>query len=70
MENHTKSQAAVNEPPPPPLGDLTTRRLVALVLMAQRNGHTAQALRVRGASVNDARLELRRREVLGVGVRS
>ncbi len=60
----------VNEPPPPPLGDLSTRRLVALVLMAERNGHVAHALKARGASINDARRELRRREVVGVGVQS
>ncbi|MDP9355365.1 MAG: hypothetical protein M3R02_08810 [Chloroflexota bacterium] len=59
----------VNEPPPPPLGDLSTRRLVALVLMGQRSGHVAHTLKVRGASIDDARRELRRREVAGVGVR-
>ncbi len=59
----------VNEPPPPPLGDLSTRRLVALVLMGQRSGHVAHALKVRGASIDDARRGLRRRETAGVGVR-
>ncbi len=59
----------VNEPSPPPLGDLATRRLVTLVLMGQRSGHVTQALNVRGASMDDARRELRRREYLGVGVR-
>ncbi len=64
-----ESPPSVNESLPPPLGDLATRRLVTLVLMGQRSGHVAHALRIRGASIDDARRELRRRETLGVGVR-
>ncbi len=63
-----ESPPSVNESPPPPLGDLSTRRLVALILMGQRNGHIAHALKVRGATTNDARVELRRREAVGAGV--
>ncbi len=55
-------------PFPPPLGDLSTKRLVRLALMAQADGHLPVALRGRGASVNDVRRELVRRETAGAGV--
>ncbi len=54
---------------PPPLGDLSTRRIVRLVLMAQAGSHLPTALRVRGASLDDVRRELMRRQVTGAGVR-
>ncbi len=59
----------VNEPPPPPLGDISTRRLVRLALMARDGNRLPAALRGRGADLESVQQELRRREVTGAGLR-
>jgi hypothetical protein len=52
----------------PPLGDLSTKGLTRLLFDCWLIGGLPEALTSRGASLNDIRRELRRRESLGVGV--
>ncbi len=52
----------------PPLGDLSTEALVRLLAEAWRTGERPLRCRVRGVSLDEVRIELRRRETLGVGV--
>jgi hypothetical protein len=54
---------------PVPLGDLGTPALVRALLHAWHTSTVDPELLSRGAGVEDVRRELRRREVLGVGVR-
>ncbi len=55
--------------PGPPLGHLPTRTLVELMTFAQRHGHIPLAWQCRRLEPGHVRREIRRREVLGVGVR-
>ncbi len=53
-------------PSPPPLGDLSSRRLCRILLLAMACQDDAPDLRTRGATVDDARNELQRRELAGI----
>lgn len=56
---------------PPPLGDISTRRLVAMMLTVEATNRTAclpGTIWARGATIEDVRDELRRRSEVGVGV--
>ena len=64
-ERHNTSTVA-----PPPLGDLSSRQLIAAIILAHQ-GHPAVHrldLARRGATIDDARRELRRRSRLGAEV--
>jgi hypothetical protein len=52
---------------PPTLGDLTTRQLIAALILAHQGRPTTRRLDLarRGATVDDARAELRRRSAVG-----
>jgi hypothetical protein len=72
--NFSDDQLAFLEDPPaervpPPLGDVTTRRLVASMLLTAESNDPDRLLaffRLRGATVEDVRQELQRRETVGV----
>jgi len=51
----------------PPLGDVTTRELIAAVILAHQGRPAVRRLDLgrRGATVDDARRELRRRSAVG-----
>ena len=55
---------------PPPLGDLSTREVIAAVILAHQGHPTVRRLDLaqRGATIDDARRELRRRSNLGAEV--
>ena len=62
---HSVTYEDVSRIDPPPLGDLTARRLVIALMACWAAGVTVDASAVlpgRGASVNDLRAELQRRE--------
>ncbi len=50
---------------PPPFGDLATRELIAALILAHQGRPTTRRLDLRGATVDDARAELRRRSAVG-----
>jgi hypothetical protein len=54
--------------PPPPLGDHSTKGLTRLGVDCWLIGRLPERLTSRGASHNEVRCELQRRESLGVGV--
>ena len=63
------ARADCNAPPfPPPLGDLSTRRLIALLLEEWRTGQRPTSLRARGVHAHHVRAEIARRERVGLGV--
>jgi len=51
----------------PPLGDLSTREVIAAIILAHQGQPTVRRLDLarRGATVDDARRELRRRSAVG-----
>ncbi len=55
-------------PHPPPIATLSTSRLVSILLFAQAYQGDPPALKARGASCDDVRDELQRRELAGVEV--
>ena len=62
-----------NHPPtvaPPPLGDLSSRQLIAAIILSYQGQPTVRRLDLarRGATIDDAQAELRRRSRLGAEV--
>ncbi len=55
---------------PPPLGDLSSRQLIAAIILSHQGLPTVRRLDLarRGATIDDARAELRRRSRLGAEV--
>ncbi len=65
------NDSRLDNPPPSFHGDISlisSRRLIAQLLMAQAAGVPSETLRIRGLRLDDLRAELRRRSRLGVGV--
>ncbi len=56
--------------PPPALGDLTTREVIAAIILSYQGHPSTRRLDLarRGATIDDARRELRRRSSLGAEV--
>ena len=68
MESYTKTSANDTRTPPP-LGDLTTKALTLLMTAAWQGQPAPLHFRVRGASLEDIRRELVRRETCGTVLR-
>ena len=63
------SQVVTPATAPPPLGDLSTRHLIAAIIAAGQGQPTTRRLDLgrRGVSLDEARAELRRRSAVGRG---